>query len=86
VLVGAASVLVLGGTVLAYVKFEVGAPALMPLTIEVETVVMFPLPYEVVAVNVSVAGRVRLLGTLAEVMLAVPFVREVSDVIAELVP
>lgn len=63
-------------------RFEVGAPALMPLTIETEIMV----PFEAVAVAMEVVGSVRLAGTLAEVMVRVPLVREVMEVGSEEVP
>lgn len=54
----------------------------MPLTIETEIMV----PFEAVAVAMEVVGSVRLAGTLAEVMVRVPLVREVMEVGSEEVP
>ena len=80
VLAGLATVPVVGGTALAYVKFATG-PALIPLTTDEGIKVVLLL--ETVAVA---TGRERLAGLLADVMVKVPLVREVSDVIAEEVP
>jgi hypothetical protein len=80
VLAGLATVPVVGGTVLAYVKFATG-PALIPLTTDEGIRVVLLL--ETVAVA---TGRERLPELLADAMRKVLSVRAVSDVIAEEVP
>lgn len=78
--VGLATVPVVGGTVPAYVTFATG-PALMPLTTDEGATAVLLFERAGVA-----TGRERLAGLLADVMVRVPLARAVSDVSAEEVP